>query len=389
LAAEQQSKTLEWPAGLPVYDHIVIVMEENKDYGEIIGNPAAPYINGVLKEGALFTRMFGEEHYSQGNYFWFFSGDNQTVGFDDVIPNAANNPNYPFTTPNLGAQLIAKRLTFKGYAESLPAIGFTGDSQGLYARKHVPWISFANVPNGKTVETSSNLRFADFPEDFNELPTVSFVIPNLDHDMHNGPIEESIPAGDTWLRENIDRYLQWAKENNSLLIVAFDENNDKRAYLGLTNPMVDPKNCPGIEREYCEDLQNRIVTIFAGAYIKPGEYAEGKGITHVNVLRTIEAMYGLPKAGAQQPNAAGMGISDDYLITDVFAPQPSSTSIRIWRFAAGSGWQALNVQPQFESPLPTRPLTRPASTRLIAEFESLSHTLPLARGLPEGSDLDM
>jgi phosphatidylinositol-3-phosphatase len=319
LDAERQTEVLEWPEGLPVYDHIVIVMEENKDYSEVIGNPAAPYINEVLKkEGASFTRMFGEEHDSQGNYFWLFSGDNQTVGFDDEIPNAENNPNYPFTTPNLGSQLISKALSFKGYAESLPVIGFTGDSQGLYARKHVPWISFANVPNGETVETSSNLRFADFPEDFNQLPTVCFVIPNLDNDMHNGPNEESIPAGDRWLKENIDSYYQWAKEHNSLLILAFDENDDKRAYLGLTNPIVDPEKCKDHDREYCVDLQNRIVTIFAGAHIKPGDYAEGKGITHVNVLRTIEAMYGLSKAGRQQPNAAGMGISDDYLITDVF-----------------------------------------------------------------------
>jgi hypothetical protein len=62
------------------------------------------------------------------------------------------------------------------------------------------------------------------------------------------------------------------------------------------------------------DLQNRIVTIFAGALIKPGlkpdAYSEGKGITHVNILRTIEAMYGLPKSGAQQPNAAAAGNSE-------------------------------------------------------------------------------
>jgi hypothetical protein len=30
-------------------------------------------------------------------------------------------------------------------------------------------------------------------------------------------------------------------------------------------------------------------------------------------------MYGLPKSGAQQPNAAGGGI-DEKIITDVFAP---------------------------------------------------------------------
>jgi len=156
LGAERQTEVLKWPEGLPVYDHIVIVMEENKDYSEVIGNPAPPYINEVLKkEGASFTRMFGEEHYSQGNYFWLFSGDNQTVGFDDEIPNAENNPNCPFTTPNLGSQLISKGLSFKGYAESLPVIGFTDDSQGLYARKHLPWISF---PTCRTARLSKRPR---------------------------------------------------------------------------------------------------------------------------------------------------------------------------------------------------------------------------------------
>jgi phosphatidylinositol-3-phosphatase len=316
-----KSAASPWPAGLPIYDHVVIVIEENKDYGEIIGNPDAPYINNVLRaEGANFTRIYGEEHWSQGNYFWLFSGSNQTVGFTDEVPSAVNHAHYPFTTSNLAAQLIAKKLSFKGYAESLPAIGSTVDTWSpnpkgpdVYARKHVPWISFANVPNGKTVETSSNLRFADFPSDFRKLPTVAFVIPNLDHNMHNGTPKQNIPAGDRWLRENLDGYYQWAKKNNSLLILTFDENNDKRKYVGLTNPLVEPKD------EYTRDLQNRTLTIFAGAHIKAGDYAEGKGITHVNILRTLEAMYGLPRSGAQQPNAAGGGISDEYVITDVFA----------------------------------------------------------------------
>jgi hypothetical protein len=315
-----------WPAGLPVYKHIVIVVEENKDYNEIIGNSNAPYINKLKQEGANFTRMYGEEHHSQGNYFWMFSGDNQTVGFTDQVPSKDNNPNYPFTTANLGEQLNNAKLSFKGYAEGLPFIGFTGDTacchtdkkgneQCLYARKHVPWISFANVPK------SSNLRFVDFPtNNFDNLPTVAFVIPNLENDMHDGSLENSIKAGDSWLKKNIDPYYQWAKDNNSLLIITFDENDVKKGYTGLTNPGVDPKFCAehGVDPEYCGDLQNLIVTIFAGAHIKPGDYPEDNGITHVNILRTIEAMYGLPKAGAQQPNAAGIGITDDYIITDVF-----------------------------------------------------------------------
>jgi len=183
----------------------------------------------------------------------------------------------------------------------------------------VPWISFANVPNGTTIDTSSNLRFADFPSDYTTLPTVAFVIPNLNHDMHNGKSAQSIPAGDAWLRQNLDGYYQWAKTHNSLLIVTFDENDDQGSYYGLTNPLIGPNpRYPPRYNRLLRDIQNRIVTIFAGAHIKPGSYAEGKGITHVNLLRTIEAMYGLPKSGAQQPNAAGGGIADETIITDVF-----------------------------------------------------------------------
>lgn len=314
-AMERTPDPLPWPADLPVYDHVLIVIEENKDYEQIIGNPAAPYFNNTLhREGGTFTQMFGEERYSQGNYFWLFSGSNQTVGFRDVVPDRK------FNTPNLGKSLLDKGLSFKGYSEDLPEIGSEviktrRGAVTIYGRKHVPWISFANVPNGRTVETSCNLRFADFPSDpanYGTLPTVAFVIPNLEHDMHNGRPQTSIPAGDSWLKEHIDPYYQWARTHNSLLIVTFDENDDKGQYVGLTNPFVAPTD------EFRRDLRNRTCTFFAGAHIKPGEYPEGKGITHVNILRTLEAMYGLPRAGAQQPNAAGGGIRDDYLITDVF-----------------------------------------------------------------------
>jgi acid phosphatase len=318
---KQSAAVIPWPAALPVYDHIVIVIEENKFYEQIISAANAPYINSLRMEGANFTQMFAEEHNSQGNYFWLFSGSNQNVGFVDVIPNAMNNPKYPFKAPNLGAALIARGLSFKGYAEDLPAIGseveYAKNAKGekVYARKHVPWISFANVPNGSTVQTSSNLRFADFPansKDFDTLPTVAIVVPNLENDMHNGSPKNSIPRGDAWLRQNLDPYYQWAKNNNSLLIVTWDENDDELLLQGLTNPFVQPTN------KFNKVRQNRIPTLFAGAHVKPGDYAEGKGVTHVNILRTLEAMYGLPKAGAQQPRAAAGGISDDFIIIDVF-----------------------------------------------------------------------
>ncbi len=306
-AVQEAGPAIAWPQGLPHYDHVVIVIEENKDYDQIIGSPLADYINSLRKQGANFTQMFGEEHNSEGNYFWLFSGSNHNVGFTDKIPSR------PFLQPNLGQALIAKGLSFKGYSEDLPQIGSKVHRQALYARKHVPWVSFGNIPDGDSIATSSNLRFEDFPSRYEDLPTVSIVVPNLVNDMHNGSLQESIKAGDDWLQKNIHAYYQWAKTHNSLLIVTFDENDTHgTGYAGLTDPFAQG------DTTRAKVKRNQIATIFAGDHIKPGEYAEGKGVTHVNILRTLEAMYGLPTAGAQQPKAAAGGIGNAQIITDVF-----------------------------------------------------------------------
>jgi acid phosphatase len=296
-ASPRPRPPIQWRSDLPVYKHIVIVVEENKDYDQIIGNPDAPYINDVLQaEGANLLRMYAEEHHSQGNYFWLFSGSNQDVGFWDRIPRR------PRMASNLGEQLIKAGRSFKGYSEGLPAIGSTVKKAGLYARKHVPWVSFPSLRD-------SNLRLQDFPADYNDLPTVSFVIPNLANDMHNGSPLKSIKVGDQWLKDHLDKYYQWAKDNESLLILTFDEND--HGPMGLTD-LAAPRPAK----------RNRIVTILAGAFIKPGFYSEGRGVTHVNLLRTLEAMYGLGRAGEQQPFALCAGIPDDRILIDVFVPKP-------------------------------------------------------------------
>ncbi|MCL6442863.1 MAG: hypothetical protein K6T83_05295, partial [Alicyclobacillus sp.] len=127
------------PLGVRAPAHIVIVVEENHAYGEIVGNPKAPYINRLMREGATFTNYHGVEHPSQPNYLDLFSGSNQGVTSDSCP--------HTFTAPNLASELRAAGGTFAGYAEDLPSLGFTGCSNGrlgtawgaTYARKHSPW----------------------------------------------------------------------------------------------------------------------------------------------------------------------------------------------------------------------------------------------------------
>jgi phosphatidylinositol-3-phosphatase len=158
---------------LPVPDHVVCVILENHNYDKIIGNPAAPYLNGLVRDSAtaLFTRSYALTHPSQPNYLMLFSGSDQGITNNDV-PKIL-----PFTSPNLGAGLLQAGRTFAGYSEDLPAIGFDGISSGYYARKHNPWVNWQGAEkNG--IPGTLNLPLTSFPNDYDLLPTVAFVIPN-------------------------------------------------------------------------------------------------------------------------------------------------------------------------------------------------------------------
>ena len=237
---------------IPTPAHVIIVMEENHSYSEIIGSSEAPYINSLAQSGALFTNSFAVTHPSQPNYLDLFSGSDQGV-IDDSCPHTFKG------VANEESELIAMALSFRGYSEGLPKKGSEVCTQGEYARKHVPWTNFTNDP-GKY-----SLPFSSFPTDYSKLPTVSWVIPDLLDDMHDGTIAE----GDTWLEDNLSDYVTWAQSNNSLLIVTWDEDDGSEG--------------------------NQIPTIFVGPMVKTGQYSEM--INHYNVLRTVEAMYHLKPLG--------------------------------------------------------------------------------------------
>src|SRR5438445_12766885 len=80
---------------LPTPSHVVIVIEENHSFADIIGSPSAPYINSLAQQGALMTQSFAVEHPSQPNYLDLFSGSNQGVT-DNSVPHTFS------TTENLG-----------------------------------------------------------------------------------------------------------------------------------------------------------------------------------------------------------------------------------------------------------------------------------------------
>jgi acid phosphatase len=237
---------------------VVVVVEENHSYGDIVGNPQAPYFNALAGAGVSLTSLRAITHPSEPNYLALFSGSTQGVT-SDACPLS-------FAGLNLGSELRAHGLTFTGFSEGLPRTGSTVCAAGAYGRKHAPWTDFTDLPG------TVNQPLTAFPSDFARLPTVAFVIPNLDHDMHDGTIGEA----DGWLREHLGNYASWAVSHQSLLIVTWDEDDFSQA--------------------------NQIPTFVVGAGVRAHRVTTAT--TLYSVLRLIEDRYELPRLGSAATAAA-------------------------------------------------------------------------------------
>jgi hypothetical protein len=215
----------------------------------------------------------------------------------------------PLTSPNLGAALMQSGRSFASFSESLPYPSWNcGTDDSLvpcsaagafsddYRRKHNPTVNWTDQvaptsPRGlkgdlahHVLPLNVNLGFAPTrdpvlkksfrgfdrdaagkPLPFEQLPHVSIVVPNEQHDAHSN----SAQVADDWLRQNIGAYAAWAKAHNSLLIVTFDED-------GSTDTSRGDAYVTGA---------HRVPTLFYGAGVKAGEFA-GR-IDHLNVLATV------------------------------------------------------------------------------------------------------
>ena len=234
-----------------VPEHVVVVVEENHPLPSIIGRPDARYFTSLARSGASLTGMYAITHPSEPNYLALFAGTTEGLSSDSCP--------HTYRGTNLGDQLRRAKRSFVGYAEGLPHQGYAGCTAGSYARKHVPWTDFADLPS------NVNQPLTSFPRDFAHLPSLSFVIPDLDHDMHDGTIAQA----DHWLHAHLDAYRRWAMTHHSVLVVTWDEDDHSD--------------------------KNRIPTIIAGQDVRVGTYREHAD--HYRLLRTLEWLYRLPGVG--------------------------------------------------------------------------------------------
>src|SRR4051812_15766503 len=95
-------------AQVPASNHVVVVLEENHAYTQVIGNTNMPYLNGLANQYATGTSYYANAHPSIGNYLMLTTG--QLITVNDKFSNTLSQD-------NLARQMIAQGKTWKSYAE--------------------------------------------------------------------------------------------------------------------------------------------------------------------------------------------------------------------------------------------------------------------------------
>ncbi len=153
-------------ASVPQFGHVVMVLEENHSYSEVVGNSAMPYLNSLASQYGLATQYFANTHPSIGNYFMLTTG--QLVTNDDEFAGTVG-------VDNIVRQLIAAGKTWKSYAESIPSTGYTGGDVYPYAKRHNPFAYFTDVVNS-SAQSNNLVSLSQYRSDLSneQLPNFSF-----------------------------------------------------------------------------------------------------------------------------------------------------------------------------------------------------------------------
>jgi phosphatidylinositol-3-phosphatase len=312
---------------IPRYDHIFVILEENRSLDEIIGSSDTPELTRLAKTYGLASNFFAIRHPSEPNYVVLVGGDTFGIRDDDAfycVPGkvdpgcgSSSKPGYVDHTvagDNLTLQLSKAGLSWKGYFESLPEPGslayhapspqapVAGQPDALYAVKHNGFMTFKSVQDDPT-RAEKIVGFDVLEHDIaaGTLPNFAHIVPNQCNDMHGlkghdvpsdcaSKTAGLLPRADKTAGKIVSEIMQsaqWRAPGNSAIVISFDEGDKAEEKAGGplgccgTNP-TDPDHPGG----------GHIPTIVITNH-GPHGLQDPTPYNHYSLLRTIEDAFGI------------------------------------------------------------------------------------------------
>jgi hypothetical protein len=268
---------------LPLFGHIVIVVDENASYTSVVGNSSMPYLNSLISTYGLAANYIADTHPSIGNYFVLTTGQILTND-DGQTPSS-----FPVSVDNIAHELEAAGKAWKDYHEQ----------SGTYYVRHDPLAYMTNINSANIVDFS---QFAGDLANAN-LPNLSWVVPNGCDDAHDCPLS----TADSWLQANLDPLIKSALfQKDGLLIITFDEDGSGSG-VGCTTAQIESGTWCG----------GHVATVLVSPQLVSAGFESSNSYHHENVLKLMMQGLGLTTYPGASANAANMA--------DFFAAAPAVT----------------------------------------------------------------
>ena len=309
---------------VPHYNHIFVILEENRSLDEIIGSPDTPEITRLAKTYGLAGNFFAIRHPSEPNYVALVGGDTFGIRDDDAFYCVAGKadpgcqgsagPGYVDHTvagDNLAVQLDKAGLSWKGYFESLPEPGSlayhapspeapaSGQPDALYAVKHNGFMTFKSVQDDPA-RARKIVGFDALEHDIaaGTLPNFAHIVPNQCNDMHGlkgHDVPEDCVGRSKGLLARADKMVgkivtdimqsaQWRAPGNSAIVVTFDEGGKSGS---------GPLGCCGTDPADPDHPGGGHIPTIVITNHGPRGLQDPTPYNHYSMLRTIEDAFGI------------------------------------------------------------------------------------------------
>lgn len=259
------------------YEHIVVVMEENRTWETVGGigfaDPTMPYLHDLATKCTAFADWTetNTDQNSLNQYMGLMSGVSNASTVNDCPPG----PTCRSTDNNIFRQVRTAGGTARSFVEGATS-GCSGGEVGGNAAKHVPAMYFY----GTYSDDSGSHNDHDFCDsevrplsefDVENLPTFAMITPDLCNDGHDCPNA----TVDEWARAHVQPILNSLTyaAGKTAVVVVYDEDHP------VPNLIIAPTARAGID-------------------------SATTGAGHAALLKTWEEMLGLPTMPTRDVAAA-------------------------------------------------------------------------------------